>query len=224
MQNPWTSLPTRAPYLLASDENAVMQFNASAEDIHKIRYELRPEPFLGRIDAEIILLNLNPGFSEDDHLLYEQEYAQSIWKKNILHEPLEYPFFLLDPQLSGFPGPKWWVRHLKEPIQVASKDVQTVANKICCIEFFPYHSRRYAWKGGILESQKYSFHLAELAVERDAVIIVMRGAEQWYEAVPKLSTHKRKFELNSKQNVVISKGNCPEGFPHVERILKASGS
>jgi hypothetical protein len=224
MENPWKSLPTQAPYLLPSDAQAIISYNSSADVIHRIRHGLLPEPYLGRADAEIVLLNLNPGFSENDHLLYEQAYAQTVWKKNILHESLEYPFWLLDPRLAQFPGPKWWARHLKEPIQVASQGVKTAANKICCIEFFPYHSKRYAWKDGILESQKYSFHLAELAIERDAVIIIMRGAKQWYEAVPQLSKHKGKFELHSNQNVVISKGNCAEGFPYIERILKAGNS
>ncbi len=220
MENPWTHLPSAQPYVLPGDERAVTQFNASAEVIHKVRTELLPEPYLGRFDAEIILLNLNPGFSEDDHLLYEQPNARMLWRKNIMHESLDYPFFLLDPELSKFPGPQWWQKHLKEPIQVS--DQKTVANQICCIECFPYHSRKFAWANEFLESQKYSFHLAELAIARGALIIIMRGAKQWHEAVPQLSKYEKKFQLNSPQNVTISKGNCPDGFPEINRILRSS--
>jgi hypothetical protein len=222
MENPWKGLSTCVPYMLSSDEKSVLEFNSTADDLHKIRQELLPEPYLGKVDAEIVLLNLNPGFSEDDHLLYELPYAQAAWKKNILHELLDYPFFLLDPELSRFPGPQWWEKHLREPIQAA--DRKSVANKVCCIEYFPYHSRKLAWHDAILESQRYSFHLAELAIQRDALIIIMRGVKQWYEAVPQLTKHKRKFELNSKQNVTISKGNCPQGFPLIEEILKKGDS
>ena len=91
MENPWKDLPACAPYLLSSDEKRVMAFNSEADDVHKIRYELFPEPYLGNKEAEIVLLNLNPGFSEDDDLLYDQAFAREIWRKNIYHTHLSIP-------------------------------------------------------------------------------------------------------------------------------------
>jgi hypothetical protein len=135
MENPWKSLPTQAPYLLPSDAQAIISFNSSADEIHRIRHELLPEPYLGRINAEIVLLNKNPGFSTEDHLLYEQEYAVRIWEKNILHRRLAYPFFLLDPQFENCKGAQWWQKRLRKLFEVAERKI--IANEILCIEYFP---------------------------------------------------------------------------------------
>jgi hypothetical protein len=53
------------------------------------------------------LLNLNPGYSELDLPFYEKESVQMMWKRNILHEPQEYPFYMLDPETQDESGPKW---------------------------------------------------------------------------------------------------------------------
>lgn len=196
----------------------IKSFSADAHDDHKIRTEVLPEPYLGHPDAEIILLNLNPGYSKDDVPFYQDPYAREVWAKNLFHEPLEYPFHLLDlrvPQDIG--GSRWWQRKLGAPIKLAG--LKTVANKMCCIEYFPYHSTKFKPLGTTLESQLYSFYLVRRAVKRGALVIVMRAKKVWFSAVPELARHGRVFELNSSQNVAISPGNCPDGFGEIERIL-----
>ena len=98
-----------------------------------------------------------------------------------------------------------------------------LATKICCIEYFPYHSRNYKPLGKTLESQLYSFHLVRRAVKRGALVLFMRAKKIWLEAVPELASHDRVFELKNKQNVSVTPGNCPDGFPYIERILKEPG-
>jgi hypothetical protein len=56
------------PYVYAMDNLAVDAFNAHARDEHRIHTDVLPEPFLGRKDAPIVLLNLNPGFDERANL------------------------------------------------------------------------------------------------------------------------------------------------------------
>lgn len=220
MENPWKQLPENSK-ILSSDRDTITKFNSisSVDEKHKVHVELHPEPYLGRVDAEIVLLNLNPGFSSDDHSLYEITYAQEVWRKNLQHESLAYSFYLLDPVLQKYPGPRWWLRKLREPIEVS--DVKTVANNVFCIEYFPYHSKKFKPINQILESQRYSFYLAEQAISRKAIIVLMRGKNFWYDAVRSLADYKSCFELNSAQNVSISRNNCPEGFPLIERTLKA---
>lgn len=64
MENPWKHLPGQPPYVLPADAPAISSFNQGVSDEHQIRLELLPEPYLGDPDAPIILLSLNPGFSE----------------------------------------------------------------------------------------------------------------------------------------------------------------
>lgn len=215
MENPWKVLPERPPYVLPSDEQAVAAFNAAATEEHKNHVELPPEPFLGRADAPVVLLNLNPGFHERDYLTYEDPYALDIWRRNILHEPLDFPFFLLDPRIEGATGAGWWRKKLKEPIGVAG--VKAVANTISCIEYFPYHSRKFRAMGRPLESQLYSFLLVNQAIDRNATIILMRSRRLWEYAGPRLKTYPNRFALN---NVAISRNNCPDGFPAIEGALR----
>jgi hypothetical protein len=89
-----------APYVSEADKPAIAAFNDHARDEYRIQTDVLPEPFLGRKDAPIVLLNPNPGFDERAYLTYETPYARDAWRKNVLHEPLAYPFYFLDPQIS----------------------------------------------------------------------------------------------------------------------------
>ncbi len=60
-------LPVEPPFVLPSDADAVARFHAGEPaPEHRLHLELFPEPFLGRSDAPVVLLNMNPGFSERD--------------------------------------------------------------------------------------------------------------------------------------------------------------
>ncbi len=217
MQNPWCHFTPEFPYLLPEDYQPVMAFNKTAEEVHKIHYELLPEPYLGRPDAPIFLLNLNPGYSELDLPFYEKEQVVEMWRRNIRHEPLDYPFYLLEPSIAAESGPQWWEKKLKALIQRVGR--RTVANQVCCIEYFPYHSKNFQPNKEILASQRYSFHLVAQAMARQVPMVLMRGEKLWLNAVPQLDGYPYLLRLNSAQNVVISRNNCPVGFPILEKVL-----
>jgi hypothetical protein len=193
-------------------------FNDHVREEHRLQTDVRPQPFLGSEDAPIVLLNLNPGFAECDYLDFEDSYTLEVWRKNLLHEPLVYPFYSLDPKLSHTGGARWWRKKLKEPIQIAGE--QVVANTFLCIEYFPYPSRKFKAMRSLLESQRYSFDLANQAIDRNAVIVVMRAQDRWERAVPRLVGYSRLFTLNSSQSGAISRKNCIDGFPVIESILR----
>jgi hypothetical protein len=218
MNNPWENFYLESPYLLSSDYRHVMSFNSTVGEDYKIHVELLPEPFLGNPDAPIFLLNLNPGYSELDLPFHEQSQYQEMWQKNILHQLQEYPFFLLHPSVSNESGPRWWAQKLKEPVEFAGRKV--VANSFCCVEYFPYHSRKFRAGKTILDSQRYNFYLVEKAVVRNCLIVCMRGRKLWFDAVPVLKDYGSLFQLKSVQNVSISRKNCPDGFPAVEKALR----
>lgn len=219
MRNPWQDLPESSPYLLQSDRNSVLLHNKRVESDYQIRYEVLPEPYLGRPNAPVMLLGLNPGFKDEDLIFYEQEHVRKLWRKNILHEDMEYPFYLLDPSLDpNLGGTKWWQKKLKELISMAGG--KNVANNICCVEFFPYHSLKYKGLKKTVGSQVYGFYLVHQAIQNGTTIIVMRKEKQWLDAVPELSQYKKLYHLNNNQQPYISRNNCPLGFPVIEHLLR----
>ena len=67
MRNPWSKLPTQSPYVLDIDRASIDKYNALHNNDEKIIVESIPEPFIGNPQsARVVLLNLNPGHSEDD--------------------------------------------------------------------------------------------------------------------------------------------------------------
>jgi hypothetical protein len=218
MQNPWIELPYRAPYVLPGDRLAVMQFNAKAPPDVALRLELIPEPFLGRPDALVVLLNLNPGFDEREIRFHTNDALFiDLSRKNLLHEDMDYPFYLLNPRISASLGHQWWMKKLKEPICHAG--LERVARRLLCVEYFPYHSQRYRAAPHALDSQGYSFDLVRQAIARGALVVIMRGKANWVSAVPELGSYSRTYTLNSTQNVAISAGNCPSGYAEIARAL-----
>lgn len=218
MENPWKSFRLEAPYVHDADRSAVTAFNLHAKAEHCIQADVLPEPFIGSKDAPIVLLNLNPGFDERAYLTHADRSARDVWRKNVRHEPLDYPFYFLDPHFSQSGGAIWWAKKLKEPLQIA--EVQAVARNFLCIEYSPYPSRKFKPMQVPLESQRYGFILAEQAIDRNANMVLMRGKRFWESAVPRLMDYPRLFTLNSPQNVAVSRNNCVAGFPHIEAILR----
>lgn len=216
MDNPWRSLPLQPPYLLPDDAAGVEAFNAKCRNpLYRIRPEIIPEPFLGRAYAPVVLLNLNPGFNDEDLAWHEEPEFKRQSLASLRHEAQPYPFYLLNPELAA-PGVRWWTQKLGALIRTAG--VEKVSRSVLCVELFPYHSRRFAHARLRLPSQEYGFELVRNALVREAVIVVMRGWKFWKEAVPELEGYSRRYALRNVQNVTISPGNCPEGF---EEILKA---
>ena len=64
MRNPWLSLPEKAPFVLECDKQSILDFNSRAKPQYWIHLEELPEPYTGNPLANIVLLNLNPGFYE----------------------------------------------------------------------------------------------------------------------------------------------------------------
>ncbi|MEO8970571.1 MAG: hypothetical protein ABI406_03105, partial [Ktedonobacteraceae bacterium] len=118
MENPWRKLPEMAPFVLACDQQRVRDFNATAKTRHEIHVEILPEPYTGNPEAGILLLNLNPGFYEsNERFLTGNEHFVKTSRANLVHEQLDYPFYLFEPGNIASPGYYWWSRKLKPLIQ-----------------------------------------------------------------------------------------------------------
>jgi len=170
LENPWAQLPKEAPFLLPHDAALIEGFNLTAEDCFKVRAEIIPEPFLGNPDAPIVLLSHNPGFDEENDLPHHGDPNFAILSRaNLLHKPINFPLYLLDPTIART---KYWEGKLRWLIE--RFDIPTVAHSVFCVEFFPYHSERFDRTIGV-PSQQYSFSLVKQAITRGAVILILRG-------------------------------------------------
>ena len=222
--NPWTKIPDANPYVLESDGRSIEKFNRRATARTLIHLDLLPEPFLGNPDAPVVLLNLNPGYSDQDILAHTEPGFMKRCRENLIHAASEYPFYLLDPGLKS-PGGAWWNQRLGPVMNATSREA--VAQRVLCVEYFGYHSAGYAHDQLMLPSMSYGFELVRKAISRDAVIVVMRSANRWVAAVPELDGYEKRFHLRSVQNVTISPRNCPDGFDEIvaaiERPLSGAG-
>jgi len=214
--NPWTELPDAAPYVLKSDATLIAGANQSASRKKivtlQIHTDVLPEPYIGAVhSAPIVLLNLNPSFGENDYIYYARPEAYKASRGNLLHEPAEYPFIFLNPRLADATnpaGPEWWSRRLRQ--LVATCGVHDVANGLACIEQFPYHSRNFQPLKNTLPSQQYTFQLVRQAMQRSAVIVMMRAKRFWLKAVPELAQYPF-IETKSVRNATLSPNNLPAG-------------
>lgn len=213
--NPWLDLPQTAPFALASDLDAIAKFNYGADPNILIHLELLPEPFLGNPSAPVVLLGLNPGYSPEDLVHHRSPDFVSLSRQNLRHEQNRYPFYLLNPDISA-PGRFWWERRLSRLINARGRE--TVAERVFCVEYFPYHSRKFAHSKLFVPSQGYSIQLVRNSIERNAIVVVLRSERLWCEAVPELMNYRQLYRLRSVQNVTITPNNCPDGY---ESILAA---
>ena len=218
MRNPWLDLPHQAPFVLTEDAKAVANFNRSATDATRIHVELLPEPFLGDPKAPVVLLSLNPGFSHEDADCHTDPTFARLSRANLEHRACDHPFYLLNPTVSG-PGRRWWDRRLSRLLDLAGR--QVVASRVLCVEYFGYHSDVFAHRRLRLPSQEYGFFLVREALARRAIVVLTRGRQLWFNAVPELEKHSRLFTLRSVQNTTISPRNCPTGFAKIAMALQA---
>ncbi|MCH7585464.1 MAG: hypothetical protein IH941_09990 [Acidobacteria bacterium] len=208
-KNPWTSFPATPPYVLDVDRPLVEEHNARRSQQHRFRLDLLPEPYMGPADAPVVLLNLNPGFAEQDIVDYSAPDRQEMMRQSLTHELADSDaFYFLADTFEGTGGGRWWKKRLAPLIRRVG--VEAVSGKTQVIEHVPYKSRSFH-DLPTLPSQGYSFSLVRNAISRDALIVVMRKYRSWIKAVPELEA-ANVHQLRSPQNVTIGPGNCPTGF------------
>jgi len=214
--NPWRELPSKPPYVLSSDATLINKYNSNAKDDFRIQLDALPEPFFGNKNAPIVLLGLNPGFDDKDPEVHSNADFQYLLRNNYLHMPSEYPFYYLNPNFHN-QGRVWWGKILKPLLSIFS--CEKLGESLFCVEYFPYHSRHFNHTKLILLSQEYGFSIVRNAMERKAVIVMMRARKLWLEKMPGLKSYPSLMALNNPQNVVISSRNC-SGFDKIVLAIK----
>jgi hypothetical protein len=224
MKNPWSELPTVVPYVLPCDIEVIKAFNSNRPEDDQIHLTPIPEPFLGRRNAKLVLLNLNPRYSPENLGFYGWRCPLvKAARMNLVHEDLPYPFWTLHPGFRYYGGFNWWRRKLKALIDECERDSElvdgayTVARNTLCVEYFPYHSSGSA-KVPHVESQRYLVHRA---MKRGAVIVIMRSEKRWFRAVKGLEEY-HPICLTNVQNPTITLKNCNGDEAKWKRIVMAA--
>jgi hypothetical protein len=223
MFNPWPALSMAQPYVLKEDERIIRLFNASLREKYRedqqVHLEVFPEPFSGNPQANIVLLNLNPGYYPRN-----QEFGSGtadflrMWRANLAHAPQEYLFYHLHPALKESPGGVYYRQKFKALI--AEFGAKKVAEEFFVVEYFPYTTKRGGGNISCLPSQEYGFYLVREAMKRNAIIIQLRSRQKWQEKIAGLSAYPRYYELRSVQNTALTERNCPDGYPMIRKVLR----
>lgn len=223
MRNPWLDLPARPPFVLPCDRDVVEQFNvrvrARAREDLRLQLQHLPEPFLGRKGAPVVLLNLNPGFSEADDEWHSNPKFVAELRSNLAHRASRWPFYLLNPRLQS-PGHAWWRSRMRELIDATS--AEAVARNVLCVELHAYHSVRFGLGRIVVPSQAYGIHLVREAMARGALIVRMRAQRRWFEHIPELPDYGRLIRTNSAQCAYLSRENLGPEFEQVVDAIRTT--
>ena len=209
MENPWTQLPQKPPFILSCDADEIEHFNTRQHDIKfKVILNEIPSPYIGNLESPVIFLNLNPAYSPEESESSQVAQYRKIAQMNLLHQFADYPFYVLDPSLKGTPsGYEWFNSRFSPLMHATGMSAKELSNKLFLVEFFPYRSQKCNWRGNILPSQRYALSLLEKAISRQATVIIMRSEKFWIDAVPALKTYPYCYKLHSCQQVYISEKN-----------------
>ena len=224
MRNPWKYLPTSGDRVLAEDAPTVRAFNASASLDTRLRLNLLPEPFVGsRRSARVLWLQLNPGFDgQEAHWHRRAEYSDCV-TACLAEKPIEHPFYFLDPRWESSPGGEWYTKRLRFVRDALDeRSAKCLSRHLMCVDFVPYHSRRYPDIPVTLPSQRFGFELVRGAIAAGRVIVVGRGARLWRVAVPELADYQLAFELKNPRSAYLSeRGLGARRFAVVVEALSA---
>ena len=92
---------------------------------------------------------------------------------------------------------------------LAEFGAHALAHAVLQLEYFAYHTSRFAHHRVRVPSEEYTFDLLRSAIHRNAAIFVTRGKAIWESAVPEPGRYARTFRTRSVQNVVISARTVP---------------
>jgi hypothetical protein len=161
---------------------------------------------------------LNPGFSEQDIRDQTAPVFSAAVRSALALEPTAR-FWPLLPGLEGSSAAHWWKPRLAPLVAALGPDgAEVVRTHMSDIEYFPYHSVN--WRSPPrLPSQDFAFGLVQRAIDRGAVIVVMRGWKRWCAAVPGLSDYPHGYQNPNPRQATVSRPNI--GVVAFEALVSA---
>lgn len=234
-KNPWLCLPLKPPLVLPEDKEAVLAFNQKASEKgqpHGLDLQIIPIPFLGSINAPVVLLGNISGSGSEHAVGYRKwpAYAERM-RRNLLHENPDPQFLPMDPRSDIFPHDKeWWtekLKHLLDSFGNGAAAESILARSLLAVEYFPYRSLSNEYhhdKLSLITTQGYSRFLVYKAMENGAVIVIRHGRKRWFDAVRGLKTYQHLVLLREARQTHISpKGvETANGYQKIVDKIRAS--
>lgn len=206
---------------------------------YELKTDLFPEPYNGNLsDPKIVFLFLNPGFNERDYKVHEcpkmrEEFKRSLYQEYTKED--EYPFFWLNPEYNKVnedktrqdaenPGAYYWNKLFDQKDKKKSflhcianhkNEYETrkrIAQNICDIEMFPYHSKKFSlsWAGSQSATIAKKAVIEAINGKSDTLFVFMRSFKLW---IPDEAEQER---IKAMDNVFINP--CPRNptlNPHI---------
>lgn len=220
MKNPWINFQPSSQMVHPDDREIVDFHNLKSKTQHRFLLHLAPEPWIGNINAPIVILLANPGATNLDLSGKPQIKAEEIIAKSIsnLHQDLKtYKHFFFDPALEGTQGQKWYLKSFKSLLK--EFDIEHISNSILTCEMAPYHSKNWKKPNSNFPTQDYTNFLVREAIERGAVILMHRARKLWLEMVPELEKYPYKYMPSSWQSAAVSPNNYKQAYEAIRTRL-----
>jgi hypothetical protein len=218
LENPWIGFQYSDKMVLGMDLASVTQHNQSSKLEYQFLLHLAPEPWIGNLQGNLLVLYSNPGATKENLNKVLQPKHNLVMEKsirNLNQTNLEFPHFHFDPELDGTEGALWYKAKYKWLIE--STSMNAVAKNLVTCELAPYHSVKWKIPKIMPPSQEFTYQVIRDAISREAVILLARTPRVWLQNIPELSRYPYVFKPNSI-NASISPNNYPAGF---EKIVKA---
>lgn len=216
--NPWIGFTKSNKMVHPLDQVAVEHHNKTSKRDYQFILHLAPEPWIGNIEAKLLVLYSNPGATKSNALgifqpLHDLVLERSI--RNLNQENQEYPHFDFDPELNETEGAMWFHKRFRWLVDIFG--VQKVSQQLLTCELSPYHSLKWKIPKLMPPTQNFTYQIIREAMLRNATILLARTPKLWMENVPELATYPYLFRPKSI-NAAVSPNNYPDNF---EKILEA---
>ena len=192
---------------------------------YELHTELYPEPYMGNLsNPKIVFLFLNPGYSEKDNDVHADPMMAKAFENNLNQDfkETDYPFCWLsfkDPIKEENPGAFYWNRLIDQKnkdnsflrnLAIARNEHEDktriwLAQNICDIELFPYHSKKFKSKWAKDRTEPESVIIAREAVidaidnYPNTLFVFMRSFAKW------IPDEEKARIIEKKKNVIINK-------------------
>lgn len=154
----YESLKSNHKLIFKSEWDTVQQSQRIKPSYNRLFHaQLPAEPFVGNLDADIYIITLNPGVGKEEYENWQNNTLIRLKDNCLKQGKTDYPFYYLDPLVSGTGGAKYWLERvpgqswmhhkfydivniLEQKTGNRDAAIKKIANKICDLEFCPYHS------------------------------------------------------------------------------------
>jgi hypothetical protein len=208
--NPWADLPDSAPFVAAADAVHIRRYPGPAASL---QLDLLPSPFVGKPDARVFLLLLNPGGRHDDSG-YGEAFVQE--RRRALRFESSRCFWPLAPDMVGTEAHKYAAGRLKALLDAVGEE--RVAQGLMWLQYFGYQSREWRPFPVRLPSQRFAFGLLRDAMDADKIVIIGRSRRLWTDAVPELARYDY-IELRNPRSPYLTPNNM--GGAAFDRVVEA---